>query len=182
MNWLGARGRLPRPGAGEANHRLKLDMKKLTPVRGLLLALIVMVAFSSEVKLVAQTAYSKVFHTNANPDLDSGYTEYAKTMSARMPMMIDNETRLDSITYEKRVLKMSYTVMNASGPVSEEQKAKLSSAMTTKLQQAMCWRPQTQPLLNSGGGVRLSYFALDDTRLVDVLLNSAICKTVPKSV
>lgn len=97
----------------------------------------------------------------------------AAEFDGKVPMMVDNETRLDLVAGTEKELYYRYTLVNLMpGDISVDE---LTTGLRQMLLTQACTRPETGPILDNGARVRFAYRWKNGTAALDFSFTENEC-------
>ncbi len=95
-------------------------------------------------------------------------------LEGKLPLKVDEDTRLDAVEADERGLTYRFTLPGVSSP-EELDLEQFAPVMRTLLQSQTCLHPHLRPILDSGGTATYAYHASGGAPLLDIALTEQDC-------
>ncbi len=135
---------------------------------------VVVILFASAIgKLVGKSAVDSYYSGKQEGITDEVLLKTANDLNAKLPMMVDSETRLDSSVGLHHSFRYNYTLVNyTSFDISA---ADLRDAMEQKLINSVCTTTEMQVFIKNGVTVSYAYYGSDGRQISVISVSPAQC-------
>jgi hypothetical protein len=104
-------------------------------------------------------------------DIDYAMNEEMKMMNRSLPVMVDDDTRLDQVSIQEKNLFYYYTLINQS--VANTDVDGLKAFMQKRLNTTVCEKAEFKPLLEQGRSINYDYN--DNNDIIRITVNNSDC-------
>ncbi len=135
---------------------------------------LVAVLFSGAIgQLVGKSSVESYYAGKKDGTLEAALGKAASELNAKLPMMVDAETRLDSSMGTNKTFRYNYTLVNhTSSTVSP---AQVVEALERKLTNNVCTSSDMKVFVNNGVVVSYAYFGSDGKQIAIITVPPAKC-------
>lgn len=148
-------------------------MKNLLALLGVA-AVIVAAAFSGAIgRLVGKASTDSYFASKSAATIDAALLKAASDLNAKLPIMVDSETRLDSTLGLNKSFRYNYTLVNHSSATLSAQR--LNDALGQKLVNHVCTSSEMASFVKSGITVSYAYFGNDGKQIAILKISPSQC-------
>lgn len=135
---------------------------------------VVVILFAGAIgKVVGKSAVDSYYAGKQEGITDELLLKTASDLNAKLPMMVDSETRLDSSVALNRSFRYNYTLVNyTSFDVSASD---LRNALEQKLINNVCTTSEMQVFMKNGVTVGYAYYGKDGRQITVISVSPAQC-------
>jgi len=100
-------------------------------------------------------------------------SEVASSLNKQLPMMIDKETRLDSVYGTKKNLVFKYTLVNIS--YGDYTKKQIKDALYDNIKNSVCTNPKTVIFPKNGININYDYYSKRGKFMAEITISPKDC-------
>lgn len=129
-----------------------------------------------ELKIVEEFMQSPATSSCANTpenDLSLVLQGSARMLNRHLPVMVDQDTRLDKASSEGNTLIYHYALVNYMS--SELDPTSLEQNLTPMLAQQTCSMPNLRPIVDQGGSISYRYSGNDHKQILSIMIDKSAC-------
>lgn len=136
--------------------------------------LLIVLLFSGAIgKLIGKSSVESYYEGKKRGSMESALLKAASELNAKLPMMVDAETRLDSSIGLNNTLRYNYTLINHTlSTVTAEQ---IDSALGEKLVNNVCTSREMQVFVKNGVTVTYAYYGSDGGQITVIAVPPSKC-------
>lgn len=123
-------------------------MKTFGRIIGVILLVVIVAVAGVMGKNIAKSLYHHYEQSNQTGELEQMLRETAKNINQQLPIMVDSETRLDTVLVQSKQMYYKYSLVKSSKDQIE--KKEFDNAMKNVLSRNHCDNQETRKLLKLG--------------------------------
>lgn len=124
-------------------------------------------------KLVGKAAFNDYTQGRDAAIIDASLLKVSNDLNARLPMMIDSETRLDGTMAANKVITYRHTLVNYSA--SSVSANDLTNNLRQKLINGVCTTDVTKALVKKGVSYSYAYYGNDGRQITTITVTPPMC-------
>ena len=156
--------------AFQGNRILKIAGKTIS----FICLIVAMIFFSTCGKIIARKAFSSSYKQKQNAEIQELLQDAAKEIKSQLPLMVDEETQLDSVLAVKNQIFCRYTMVNYKSTEIDAHEFEVEAKKLAK--HNTCSNENTKKLLQLGANYVFIYFGKDGYKIARVLIDSKSCE------
>jgi uncharacterized protein YdbL (DUF1318 family) len=138
------------------------------------IGLLLVIAFSGAIgKLVGKASVENYYAGKNDGAIDEALQKAAGQMSAKLPMMVDSDTRWDSIMGINKTLRHNYTLVNYSASAVSADDIK--NGFGQKLVNRVCTSEEMQVFVKNGVTVSYAYYGNEGKQIIVISIAPSQC-------
>lgn len=126
------------------------------------------------IKLTGETIAGGYSESKAKAEFDKEMIETSRQINRQLPMMVDQETRLDTTVVLNREFYYKYTLINYKG--NDVDKSRLYEWAESALKASFCDNDNIKKVLRVGVKFNYIYYGKDGIQIIIVTLDSNKCR------
>lgn len=148
-------------------------MKTVLKALGGIVALVVILFAAGIGRFVGKTSVDNYYAGKKQGTINEVLLKTANELNAKLPIMVDANTRLDSTIGLNEQFRYNYTLVNYSS--SQVSGSQIESAMGQKLVNNVCTSKEMQVFVKNGVTVSYAYFGNDGKQIAVISVTPSQC-------
>lgn len=116
------------------------------------------------------------YEKNSGTPIEDLLPKFASQLNAKLPMMVDADTRLDSVMGVNKTLRYNYTLVNYSASNVTEQDVR--SAMQQKIENSVCTSQESLSFIKNGATLSYAYYGNEGKQIAVISVSPAQCGNI----